>query len=207
VLENLNNEEEFGENIIYHDPYRNENIIYHDPYRNENIQKGNTEMLDQRNLSLSLTGNHEPLSKQDMHLPDFDKDWLMAKCAEFTQTHDSFLDATQLCIDIFTILRTSDADIETALFDLLGYGVFEWISLLIDKRQEIVDTVLSKSNYMFKKSVQKNSSLNLSNLNSRNHLSHGTQVSIMTQEERDQIKNQKKQRKREKKAINRIFFI
>lgn len=132
---------------------------------------------------------------------ELDKDWLMEKCVDYITRHNSLLDATQLCVDIFTILRKTDADVETLLFDLLGYLDFEFISVLISKREEIVETVIAKSDNIFVSSNKKG--LPHPSNSQRQHQSFGTQVTVMTQEERDQMKNMKKQRKKEHKALSR----
>ena len=136
---------------------------------------------------------------------DLDKDWLMENCVDYITRHNSLLDATQLCIDIFTILRKTDANVETLLFDLLGYIDFEFISLLISKREEIVETVVAKSDNIFLSSNKKGIPHPINS--QRQPQSFGTQVTVMTQEERDQMKNMKKQRKREHKALSRKFVV
>lgn len=174
-------DEPFGRNIEYTDPY---------PIATTTriVERPQCDMIENKQVMTQYR--------------DLDKDWLMEKCVEYIKRHNSLLDATQLCIDIFTILRKTDADVETLLSDLLGYLDFEFISLLISKRSEIVETVIAKSDIFVtssKKSLNPSSTSN----SQRTPLSYGTQVTVMTQEERDQLKNIKKQRKKEHKALSR----
>ena len=54
------------------------------------------------------------------------------------------LNPSQLCIDVFTVLRKKNADIETELVDMIGYSDLDLIGTLVANKDKIVQSVYAK---------------------------------------------------------------
>ncbi|KAJ3359519.1 hypothetical protein HDU91_004907, partial [Kappamyces sp. JEL0680] len=138
---------------------------------------------------------------------DWDQKWLLKygyvltgrKCQDHVQAFACVLDPSQLCIDVFTILRkTADpSEMQAKLVDLIGLDDLELLGDLVEQRDLIVKTIMAKAPYLPKRpeTVQKNAV-------SKQTASFGTQITIMTQEEKDQQKSSRKSRKKNSHATD-----
>ncbi|KAI9314045.1 Sec63 Brl domain-containing protein [Dichotomocladium elegans] len=81
----------------------------------------------------------------------YDREWLLQKCRNYVAAHGAVtgIDEQQLCIDLFTILRSDENDdsIQNTLVDILGFESLDLVSTLIVNRHSIVDTITKMSSY------------------------------------------------------------
>ncbi|KAI7860666.1 Sec63 Brl domain-containing protein [Circinella umbellata] len=106
----------------------------------------------------------------------------------------------QLCVDIFTILRSDDNDdaIQTTLVDFLGFDALDLISMLIMNRSKIVDTIMMTSSY-----IETSGSTGNTKSHGNRHgapVSHGTQFIVQSEAERKEAKRLQKEHKKAMKA-------
>lgn len=76
----------------------------------------------------------------------YDRDWLLLQCELHIMENrggDTSITPQQLCIDIFSLLRSdkSGDDIQNTLVDLIGYDNFELITTLLTNRTTIVQNI------------------------------------------------------------------
>ncbi|KAI9141161.1 Sec63 Brl domain-containing protein [Paraphysoderma sedebokerense] len=101
------------------------------------------------------------------------------------------MDSARLCTDIFTILRSEkdDSEIQNALVDLIGYDNFEFLTSLITNRGAIVRNIIEGPNVSTKEISDSPGQ------NAQLRPRYGTQVSIQTESEKQQLKVYRKKDK------------
>ncbi|KAI9305339.1 Sec63 Brl domain-containing protein [Cunninghamella echinulata] len=125
----------------------------------------------------------------------YDREWLLKQCRQYTSSHgNNGLTEVQLCIDLFTILRSNDNDddIQAALVDILGFESLELITELITNRSALINNIINMSDHI----VQQKSK-HYNNNNTIRNPTYGAQVIVQSEEE---IKKRKQLRKEQKKA-------
>ncbi|KAI8925867.1 Sec63 Brl domain-containing protein [Entophlyctis helioformis] len=141
----------------------------------------------------------------------FDKQWLLRRCTQHLGMADSgnaHMSPEQLCIDVFSILRTAknDDDIQNALVDLIGYSDFDFIAALLACRQVLVENVMLEA-------LHRRDDLpgmarggdGLPASQQRGPPSHGARVTVMSESEKQQLKAQRKERKKQSKMSKEEF--
>ncbi|KAI7887163.1 activating signal cointegrator 1 complex subunit 3 [Lichtheimia hyalospora FSU 10163] len=124
--------------------------------------------------------------------PTFDRDWLLKLCREYVNNHkdNSLMNEQQLCIDLFTTLRSDDNDdsIQNTLVDLLGYEALDTVSTLIMNRSILVENIMNQSSY---------AQTNLrSDADSPKTKSYGPQFTVQSEEEIKQMKQTRKDKRK-----------
>ncbi|KAJ3337146.1 activating signal cointegrator 1 complex subunit [Gonapodya sp. JEL0774] len=84
----------------------------------------------------------------------FGREWLLrfgknCKCLSMTHGEEAatIVSPIQLCIDVFTILRSEspDDEIQLSLVELLGFDNMEFVTELVSRRTEVVERVMAKA--------------------------------------------------------------
>ncbi|TPX35401.1 hypothetical protein SeLEV6574_g08188, partial [Synchytrium endobioticum] len=169
--------------------------------------------LPPRAVNASLDTLHEAggvFHEPDTHPVVYDRYWLLAQCEAHIAEHveSDAMTATQLCTDVFGILRsyTDDSALQNALVDLLGYSNFDFVSALVTHRCEIVTTIVQKASEDFSEDeydVKKVSTAEIEQHPPRP--AYGAQVSIMSESDRKLVKlARKEQRKKKKLAVDEV---
>lgn len=133
--------------------------------------------------------------------PDFNKEWLMS----VIQTHieiytDSLLSSMDLSQKILSILMSdvNDEILQSNLVDLIGFDDFDLLLLLVNNRRKIVDTITRNSN--IQAAIQTPDEAPSKALVRKPVL--GPSVIVNTQQEKAEMKKQRKDQKRKNKMNN-----
>ncbi|KAJ3189894.1 activating signal cointegrator 1 complex subunit [Gaertneriomyces sp. JEL0708] len=138
----------------------------------------------------------------------FGREWLLDQCSTHLANfaRDSILAPEQLTTDVFAILRSekNDDDIQISLVDLLGYENFDLITLLITHRKEILDTIAEQAAEEELRSQPAPAlpprSRGRDQVPSYDRAPiHGATVTVMSETEKVQVKQRKKEWKRRAK--------
>ncbi|KAI9492472.1 Sec63 Brl domain-containing protein [Zychaea mexicana] len=125
----------------------------------------------------------------------FDRNWLLQQCHNYFGASNTGGNPQQLCVNIFTILRSNDNDdgIQAALVDLLGFDALELISNLIMNRSKIVDTIMMTSSYVASSDYSKQQG-------NKRGMAPGPQFTVQSEAERREAKLLRKEHKKAMKS-------
>ncbi|KAI8370380.1 Sec63 Brl domain-containing protein [Radiomyces spectabilis] len=145
---------------------------------------------------VSVTTTHQE-PKVNVPVAVYDRDWLLQKCHQhIANGHTEGLNAQQLCVDLFTILRSNDNDdtIQATLVDLLGFEALELITELIIHRSAIVQNVMKMSEAKPQEKATKTVP------HEPKQPIYGTQFIVQSEAERRELKQMRKEQKKAMKA-------
>ncbi|KAJ3300578.1 activating signal cointegrator 1 complex subunit [Borealophlyctis nickersoniae] len=181
--------EEFGADI----PFVN-------PFAKKSAAKSGKPAEVIRMQNVALDDEHAGPPAKPPNLPpratavEFDRNWLLTQCDLHIINHapESAMSATELCTDVFDILRSgkSDDSIQNALVDLLGYANFDLITTLLTNRKTIVETIVSSA---IEPPPPAPTAVPVT---TTSRPQHGAQVTVMTEAEKLQTKQARKELKR-----------
>ncbi|KAI8147505.1 Sec63 Brl domain-containing protein [Fennellomyces sp. T-0311] len=128
----------------------------------------------------------------------YDRNWLLQECHNYITANNTGANPRQLCVDLFTILRSGDNDdsIQATLVDLLGFEALDLISKLIMNRPTIVNTIMITSAYIKAEDTKHQS-------NKRAVQTYGPQFTVQSEAEIREKKLLRKEHKKAMKAQNR----
>ncbi|ORX42129.1 Sec63-domain-containing protein [Piromyces finnis] len=167
-IKSVSNENIYGKNIKFNVPFNN----YLTPKANDNRNNENNKYISDNEFDSN---------------GEFGIEWLEGKCQEHVEMQinegsEVLFAPKELTQEIIGLLSNdTNEQLENSLVDLLGFGNFELISILVQNKDKIL----------------KNINRNVSN----NKPKYGTQFTVTTE---DELQNQKKQRKLNKHHTNML---
>ncbi|KAI9206036.1 Sec63 Brl domain-containing protein [Polychytrium aggregatum] len=153
----------------------------------------------------SETHQLQPQQTLQVEEPQFNRDWLLRQCehhlANFAEADT--MDPQQLCIDIFNTLRSdqSDDEIQSSFCDLLGFSNFDFIGSLITQRTLIISNIVSEAQGRSQKDLFRDEQPEVKSDQAAtpHRPAYGSQVTVMSQHEKVELKQQRKEQKKKMK--------
>ncbi|KAJ3020927.1 UNVERIFIED_CONTAM: activating signal cointegrator 1 complex subunit [Siphonaria sp. JEL0065] len=133
----------------------------------------------------------------------YDRDWLLKQCeVHLNQFADAeVLSPLALCTQIFTTLRgpQGDEEIQSDLFDSLGFGNMDFVSELLLHRKDIIANIVANS-----QSDPNTGKTSVGGLTTKNPYrpQYGAQVTVMSESEKQEMKKQRKEAKKRAKMTD-----
>ncbi|TPX31933.1 hypothetical protein SmJEL517_g04845 [Synchytrium microbalum] len=163
--------------------------------------------LPPRNLNVSIETLHEGQGRAIT----YNRDWLVSQCEAHIASHveSDAMTAVQLCTDLFGILRSNaeESSLQNALVDLLGFSNFEFVSSVVLHRAEIVNTIVQSAAERFSDDEDdyKKPPTESEKPAQVVRPSYGTQVTIMSEDDKKLAKLAKKEnRKKKRLAVDEV---
>ncbi|KAJ3149273.1 hypothetical protein HDU86_006996 [Geranomyces michiganensis] len=185
----------FGARIPFRNPFHSSKQLPPPDYTSEpSLQTGDE--LQFADAELRLPPARLPASPPAG--VQYDREWLLTACENHVLQDPGALTPVQLCTDVFAILRSDkdDEGIQSALVDLLGYTNLSFTHELLANRSKIVQTITEQAAQFDPEHLDAGAAP--STIQARVP-AYGAQVTVLSESEKQQIKQQRKEWKKKSK--------
>ncbi|KND03788.1 uncharacterized protein SPPG_01244 [Spizellomyces punctatus DAOM BR117] len=199
--------EPFGVNVPFVTPFGRQaaDVILHRDSDGETVIPEEETQLQQptKDRDSLVTKCRGPTPALPEEAPQYDRHWLLSQCELHIANDPDYaaLTPVQLCTDVFDILRSDkgDDDIQSALVDLMGYSNFALILTLLSHRRDIVQTITEQAVEVEPEQIPLDAATQPPPYPSRAP-AYGAQVTVMSEAEKLQLKQQRKEWKKRSKV-------